>query len=256
MKVNEKEIVVNYLSKPDPSSEFESLYFKVRSKENRILSDALVKQLPYLSNKESKHYKEWKVRAHSFEQLQNYFSNKKSKLSVMDLGCGNGWTSAGLAKNDLLSIAAVDLNLEEIKQAARIFVKPNLTFCYGNVFEDVFPTSSFDVIILNACIQYFENLPELISRLFYFLNPGGEIHILDTPFYSHQNIEAAKQRTLAYYTSIGFPQMAKHYFHHNLNDLKEFECEILSDSNYFLKRFKTLTVGIPSEFKCIRIFTP
>lgn len=254
MKVGEIKNGVIYLTEPSSFDKFEGLYHKVRAKEQRILSDEIISKLPDVSPKESIHFKEWRVRSYSISNLQKYLSDKKARLKVMDLGCGNGWASAALAKNELLEVSALDLNEIELRQAARIFNGTNLQFFYGNIFDDIFESATFDIITMNASIQYFRDLSGTIERLFYFLKPGGEIHIMDSPFYKKDKIAAAKIRTQNYYASLGFPEMADHYFHHHEEELRKFNYQVLSPNNFLTEKFDHLIRGTPPEFKWIRIF--
>jgi hypothetical protein len=63
------------------------------------------------------------------------------------------------------------------------------------------------------------------------LKPGGEIHLMDSPFYEEQEITGAKERTFRYYDSLGYPEMSEYYFHHNINDLKGFRHKIMQNPN-------------------------
>lgn len=252
MQIGEQKDGINYLSDIDTFAQFRDLYLKVRLKERRILDDNVVEQLPYITKQMSVHFKEWKTRARSFEQLRQHVNSSNRPLALMDLGCGNGWMAARLAKSDTLKVSAVDVNVEELKQGARIFQQPNLAFYYGNIFDDIFPQASFDFIVLNACAQYFENIQALIERLFFFLKKDGEIHIIDTPFYTKTTIESAKQRTQSYYNSIGFEKMAMFYHHHALESLSPFSFEVLSSNNLWSRIYASLR-GVPISFQWIKI---
>ena len=94
-----------------------------------------------------------------------------------------------------------------------------------------FPTSVFDIVIINSALQYFQNIPALMKELFFISKPYGEIHIIDTPFYRQQNLMQAKNRTLKYYQSLGFPEMAKNYFHHTTDELKYLRHSFLYNPN-------------------------
>ncbi len=244
---------MQYLSSIEHKSPFEELYLKVRAKEARLLPDEIVARLPDVTADMSPNAKEWKARSESFRRLKKHFRSIKESKSVLDVGCGNGWAAAGLARNGLLQVSAVDINEEELQQADRVFRKPNLHFYYGNIFEDIFPPASFDYIILNSSAQYFENLQALIGRLFQFLKKDGEIHILDTPFYTDDEWASAELRTQSYFSSIGCPEMAEHYFHHRLSGLASYKYEIISHSG-FLDRIRSRYFGrLPANFFWIRI---
>jgi SAM-dependent methyltransferase len=231
---------MQFLSAIEPHVSFEDLYIRVRSKEQRLLDDAVVAQLPYPPEGKVPNAAEWKVRAASIEKLKKWFASLKQAAKLLDIGCGNGWAAARLAEHLLLDVVAIDVNVEELEQAERVFKKPNLSFCYGDIFEDIFPEASFDFIVLNASAQYFPDLPALIGRLLYFLKKDGTIHIVDTPFYQDDEIAAAKARSERYYASLDCTEMAAHYFHHKLSDLRGFNVEMQLPSRGMVSRLKSL----------------
>jgi len=67
----------------------------------------------------------------------------------------------------------------------------------------------------------------LLSILFQYLKPHGEIHIIDSPLYTNDEISDAIQRSGQYYASLGFPEMAEQYFHHCTADLNPFDAKWL-----------------------------
>lgn len=203
----------------DIDDAFEKLYLQVRKKENRIYSDDEIKLLPYAS-KINPHKNEWALRSKSFLRFKEYLSNKKSKLNILDLGCGNGWLTGQLVKEFEHNYFCVDVNLTELEQAAKVFDSDNLKFIYADIFATTFPANTFDIVIINSALQYFQNIPALMKELFFISKTYGEIHIIDTPFYDKNELMQAKNRTLKYYTSLGFPEMAGKYFHHTLEDFR------------------------------------
>ncbi|MDX2246940.1 MAG: class I SAM-dependent methyltransferase [Bacteroidia bacterium] len=231
------------------SETFEKQYLKVRRKENRVYSDAEVRELPdtFFYNL---HRQEWEIRKKSLSRLFQYLKKRNKTARVLDLGCGNGWLSGNLAKLPHLEIVGLDVNRFELEQAARVFDYPNLRFVYGNIFEDILPFSSFDYIILASAIQYFPNLPQLINRCRQFLAQGGEIHIIDSPLYNEKEIEDARERTRMYYQSIGCEEMAEKYFHHLQTDINAFDFSFLYRPGGF---FKKLSGGQDSTFPWVRI---
>ena len=188
--------------------DFSEAYVKLREKENRILTNNEVALLPYL-----KRY-EWPLREKSTERFIRYISSKtKKSLQVLEIGCGNGWFSnkiASFAKKN--KIVGLDINIQELKQASHVFQKENLYFAYGNIFkiEETFK-EQFDIIVLNGTTQYFPDFKLLLTTLLTFLKSEGEIHIIDSPFYTASEIKNAKERTINYYTNLGFPKMSENY---------------------------------------------
>lgn len=212
---------VQFFSDPQTFKEPENLYLEVRRLEGRILPDKWVKNLPNYPAS-SLFAQEWRWRKRSLNRLIKRLP-KKSGLKILDLGCGNAWMANRLAENPNNSVWAMDLNQEELAQGARLFGRENLLFVYADLLSnlDIFPESSgitipeFDRIILAASVQYFPNLELLIQCLRKILSPTGEIHILDSMFYITAEAQsAAQQRSLAYYTQLGKPEMARHYHHH------------------------------------------
>ncbi len=206
---------------------FEQLYTRLRQKEGRIYEDDEVARLPIINNTH-RHYKEWNIRKHSCKALLSYIKQKGTFLSILEVGCGNGWLAAQLAKVIDAEVTGLDINSKELEQAKRVFFKTaGLNFIHGSLESDDLKDKKFDMIIFAASIQYFPSLKQIISLAIEHLTLQGEIHIMDSPFYQHQEIEAARQRTRAYYSSVGFEEMADHYHHHTINELETFQFKIL-----------------------------
>jgi 2-polyprenyl-3-methyl-5-hydroxy-6-metoxy-1,4-benzoquinol methylase len=223
--------------------DFEKRYTQLRQKEGRIYTDEEVGQLPEIA-KTHPHYKEWQVRKKSCGRLIGYLQKKQSAISneqslrILEVGCGNGWLSHRLSSISGSKVLGSDINFSELQQAGRVFYNiPNLHFIYSNTESDVFEDKQFEVIIFAASIQYFASLAETMRKTFRLLKPGGEIHIIDSPFYSTAELGAAKQRSVLYYESIGFPEMANSYFHHSLDGLAVFNHSLLYDPTSLSNRF-------------------
>jgi ubiquinone/menaquinone biosynthesis C-methylase UbiE len=198
------------------------LYLRVREKEGRLYSDDTLARLP---STPSGHplADEWRARAASASRLSRYLSRGPKPLTILDLGCGNGWLS-NLLRQSGHRVVGMDRNRYELKQAARVFSQNRrLFFIEADIFSAPFADETFDVILLASVIQYFPNLPALLKTLMPYLRPHGEIHIMDSPLYSEAELAGAAQRSLQYYSSIGFPEMARHYFHHRISDVNAFD---------------------------------
>jgi 2-polyprenyl-3-methyl-5-hydroxy-6-metoxy-1,4-benzoquinol methylase len=169
-------------------NEFESAYIKVRDLENRVYSDEEAALLPYSKKQEN----EWKLRAKSAKRFEDYLAKNHSQSNLLEIGCGNGWFSH-LCSNCVKSVSGVDLNKTELEQAASVFQKDNLNFYYWNIFTDSPFENKFDVIVLNAVVQYFESFDKLLLILQSLLNQNGEIHFIDSPFYISEEIPNAKK---------------------------------------------------------------
>jgi len=218
-----------------PDAAFAKLYLALREKEKRVYSHEELAKLPDIPASHP-HYNEWLVRKASCEKLKSLLKAKKRPLEVLEVGCGNGWLSNQLAMVPHTQITGLDVNLPELEQGAAVFTAPNLRFIYGELRDFVLGEQRFDVIVFAASVAYFPSLPEIVSIALQHLLPGGEIHIVDTFFYKKSEIPAARQRTLDYYTKMGFPGMAAAYFHFSLEDLEGFHYTILQKNNPVLQR--------------------
>ena len=228
------------------------LYLKIREKEGRLYSDQIVVRLPSIPD-EHPLVVEWSARSASAWRLARYISFRRQPLSILDLGCGNGWLSNLISKSARM-VTGVDQNQYELKQAARVFCSnPKLAFLEADIYAAPFRGESFDMIILASALQYFQNASELILILLKYLRPQGEIHILDTPLYSENEIEDAKLRTRGYYTSLGFPAMAEHYFQHRASDLDDLHPRRLYNPHSLIQRLKRWMGQIDSPFPWVVI---
>jgi ubiquinone/menaquinone biosynthesis C-methylase UbiE len=217
---------------------FATLYYSLRKLEGRIYSDEEVSLLPVI-NKEHKYYQEWIARKASCDRLVRYLVDKKKDLEVLEVGCGNGWLSARLAAVPGIKVMGIDVNREELEQANRVFGRRGLKFFNCSLDDELMKELKFDMIVFAASIQYFSSLENVLDKAINLLKPGGEVHIIDSNFYSQKEMEAARQRTSDYYQSIGFPEMIGQYFHHPKEELVQFKHEILYDPGSLINCWKT-----------------
>src|SRR5688572_25277001 len=139
---------------------FEKMYTQVRRAEKRMYTDEEVRNLPSIQRGHI-HSTEWGTRKKSCERFVSYLEKKQSPLSILEVGCGNGWFSAQLARNPSWKITGIDINTEELIQAKRVFDgKSNLEFIEGDIRSTVLNEKKFDVIAFVSSIQYFPSLTD------------------------------------------------------------------------------------------------
>jgi SAM-dependent methyltransferase len=190
------------------------VYLNVRAKEGRLYSDEVVKRLPAVPEDHPLR-SEWGARAASSERLVAYLRRSRRPVTILDLGCGNGWLSHRMACSGIASVVGLDRDSPELRQACRVFSsEESLSWISADVFLAPFASSTFDFIVIASAIQYFADLPCLVIALLPLLAAGGEIHILDSPLYSVEEWPAARERSKHYYERLGFPEMASRYHHH------------------------------------------
>ena len=205
------------------------LYLAVRAKEQRIYTDEVVARLPDVPA-EHPHRVEWSVRRASANRLVAYFGGRPEPLRILDLGCGNGWLSAALARLPGARVYGVDTNLLELTQAARVFkAQDQAAFLAADVFQPPFREGGFDAIVLASSVQYFDDVRALLLALRPLLSPDGEVHIIDSHFYEENEVEDARNRSEAYYRGLGYSEMAACYHHHRWSELDGYTVGILHD---------------------------
>jgi 2-polyprenyl-3-methyl-5-hydroxy-6-metoxy-1,4-benzoquinol methylase len=207
--------------------DFQQQYLSLRRTEGRIFTDNQVSRLPDLPKKHPLQ-KEWNQRARTAAKFYAYLSGINKKISLLEVGCGNGWFSNYLAKNNQIQVTGMDINLEELDQARRVFKKSNLAFRYGTFENDNTLLHGFDIILFAASIQYFPSVINVIKASLHHLNPDGEIHILDSHFYNVKEKPAAIERSQQYFNKMAAPLMHSYYFHHCIEDLQAFKYKTLN----------------------------
>lgn len=239
----------------DPA--LESSYLKVRKKEGRIFNDELVRKLP-LIDKTDKYFKEWELRLIAAMRLHKYLLDKRRSLKILDIGCGNGWMSNLMTEVFESLVFGIDVNRLELEQASRLFGNKNrLHFAYHNILKEPFPERDFDVILLAATIQYFPDLSNTLSELLNYLSPHGEIHIIDSPVYSSNEVLPARQRTNHYYEKMQVPEMTAFYSHHSYESLSGLNWKIKYDPGLLINKVRRKILDTSdSPFPWIVVYNP
>lgn len=229
------------------------LYLRVREQEGRLYSDEAVARLPEVDRSHPLSG-EWQARSRSAARLCRYLAGLPGPLTLLDLGCGNGWLSHRLAGLPGCRVLGVDLNHFELAQAARVFGRQgSLSFVRADVFRAPLRPQSINVVVIASAVQYFADLTGLVRHLLGLLCPRGELHILDSPLYGASERLTAEARSRAYYTAIGFPRMADRYHHHLNAALDTFRPVWLYSPDNLWARLRRRLGEVDSPFPWIRI---
>ena len=217
-----------YMFSPPSDSGFEEQYIGVRSRENRVMSDEQLRKMPETIATDA-HHNEWTIRRKSSDRMLSYLEQTRVYENgwILDIGCGNGWFSNLLANLDNGKVLAADINMTELRQAARVFTQKNLWFAYLDIFSAPLKANSVNVIILNSSFQYFADPKALLQRCLKLLKEDGEIHIMDSPFYPDQEVHNAQLRSQEYYHALGFAEMSKYYHHHSFSIFDHYNATFL-----------------------------
>lgn len=202
---------------------FEKLYIQMRIKEQRFCTDDELVKLPDVGRAHMYHA-EWTIRKRSAKNLLVYLQKKNKPLNILEVGCGNGWLSSMLADISQSAVTGIDINSYDLEQAKRVFhKKKNLVFLNKDLRSEHFDGQQFDIIVFAASIQYFFSTEKIIERALRLLSRGGEIHIIDSFFYTPEEIPGAKLRSEKYFRKMGFPELKEFYFHHSTDSLQPFK---------------------------------
>jgi SAM-dependent methyltransferase len=219
------------------NSDFEQQYTQLRNYEGRLYSTEVVRNLPDIGN-DHPLKTEWKIRQQSLSRLI-HFLKRTEQRKILEIGCGNGWLIHGIHQKLKVDCCGLDVNEIELRQAVNVFGKePGLAFLYADITSDIFTEPIADTIVVASAIQYFPDPASLLQKLLKLLNPAGTIHIIDSPFYEHERVVSAKERSKRYFLESGTPEMSDHYFHHSWKSLLPFKYKIEHDPNSFLNKLK------------------
>jgi SAM-dependent methyltransferase len=214
--------------------EFESNYIDLRQNEGRLYDDNTVSNLPQVVA-EHPLKKEWIIRKRSSERLIRYLKSRPD-CNVVELGCGNGWLANFMSQSLSFHFFGLDINTTELKQGARLFGNnPKISFLCADIFSSHLRDSSADVFVLAGAVQYFPDLQKLLIQLLQLLKPGGEIHIIDSPFYTNKEAIQARKRSDIYFQKRNHPEMGANYFHHTWESFGSIEYKILYNPSKIIR---------------------
>lgn len=217
--------------------DFEKNYYRIRLREGWIYDDDSVTKLPFI-DKNDVHFTKWRLRQQSTRRLLNYLKKKRRPLEILEVGCGNGWLSHQLASIPHSVVTGIDIHKWELSTAKRVFASSrNLEFQLLDFSSSAFQ-KNFDIIVFAASAQYFPTLSALFEKAFDHLFPDGEIHVIDTPFYTDDEISFATSRSEAHFRKMNVPDMATHYYHHLWSDLDNYSPHFLYKPSALLGKLR------------------
>jgi 2-polyprenyl-3-methyl-5-hydroxy-6-metoxy-1,4-benzoquinol methylase len=193
----------------------------------------------------------WDKSASKFDQAgkkdeQNYIkiidrTKKYLKTSdtVLDLGCGTGLISNGIADNVKL-IHAIDISskmIEIAKNKADNRKIQNIFYTHSTIFDERYNKGSFDVILAFYILHLLQDIQKTIQRINDLLKPGGLV-ISITPCIGEKiflNI------SLSLLSKIGLVPDIKSFKANELED-------IIADGNFQTIENESLHQGMPQYF--------
>jgi MPBQ/MSBQ methyltransferase len=101
-------------------------------------------------------------------------------LSVLDVGCGTGYTTVGILKNAAVgNVFCVDINPKQLVRAQRNLKteKQRTSIFLGDVENLSFKDGKFDAVVSVGAIEYFPRPEKALNEMIRVLKPGGRVVI-------------------------------------------------------------------------------
>ncbi|MGZ3313431.1 MAG: class I SAM-dependent methyltransferase [Caulobacteraceae bacterium] len=140
--------------------------------------------------------RQWGVRSRTFDAfmarlVRPMAEGLRRPLDLLDLGAGNGWLSYRVA---LEGHRATALDIRDDGVDGLGAAQPFLQRAAGSMwiavalFDDIpAPDASFDIAVFNASLHYATDLAAVLAEAARVVRPGGQLAILDSPFYRRES---------------------------------------------------------------------
>ncbi len=112
------------------------------------------------------------------EKIKTYLSPENH---VLDIGCGTG-TQCGDLANNVKQVTGIDISSKLLAIAVQRKAEreiENVEFIQTTVFDERFEPGSFDVVMAFYVLHFFEDIDEVVRRIYGLLKPDG-LFVLET----------------------------------------------------------------------------
>lgn len=140
-----------------------------------------------------------------FAVVLEVLGERVGRGSVLDMGCGPGWTSLFLAQAGF-EVVGVDISERMIEIARERSARDNVAaeFVVGDMDDLDLGRSDFDAALYFDCLHHCPRYVEALKRTAAHLRPGGHVLLLETTWL-HRFSPHARQVTREYgLTELGF----------------------------------------------------
>jgi 2-polyprenyl-3-methyl-5-hydroxy-6-metoxy-1,4-benzoquinol methylase len=96
--------------------------------------------------------------------IEQDFARKQRRLSVLEVGCGNGNIAISMGSLDLCDIIGLDINSASIKRASDTNPFKHVTFLCGDM-SVLDTTAKFDIIICSEVLEHLTDPGDMIQRI-------------------------------------------------------------------------------------------
>ncbi len=161
----------------------------------------LLRRLAHRDNHASQQDLEAEVLASTFslDDARDYLRRVESELfrgdfsvdaekSYLDIGCGMGRLSLGLAAEGARKVTGIDIVARNVEQAkllahAQLSQDQRPVFIHADI-HDWDSNKKFDVIVALGALEHIHDLEAFLSAIPRYLKPGGRCYVSIEPFHS------------------------------------------------------------------------
>jgi 2-polyprenyl-3-methyl-5-hydroxy-6-metoxy-1,4-benzoquinol methylase len=203
-----------------------------RNEKKQLINIQNINKLPFVNFDKSL----WRLRQLDLNLILKKIEQKPN--SILEIGAWNGWLSNQLSKNNH-NVTAIDYFTKPFDGLESIQYQDNKYLAIQMFPKNISNINTkFDIIILNRCLPYFDDLNMLITDMKKLLSENGKIII--TGVNETKKIEQAKTALLKKHTIF-----EKKYNHKlGINNFKGFidkeDIKLLKQHQFQIKRYKSL----------------
>jgi ubiquinone/menaquinone biosynthesis C-methylase UbiE len=117
-------------------------------------------------------------RLNTIRDLARGFDDKK----ILDIGCGFGFRTVGVAKSGASEVIGIDLEHERIQKAGEYSRQQgvqNTEFYFMDASSLEFEDEKFDILLADEMIHHLDNLPKVFSEMYRVIKDNGVVVISD-----------------------------------------------------------------------------
>lgn len=121
-----------------------------------------------------------------FKRDLDHFIKKIKPISILDVGCGEGYLTKFLDSNNDLKIIGIDVGEDVIKRAKEM--NPGLKFEKGSIYNLKYKDESFDCVIANEVLEHIEDPDKGLEEIKRASKKYVIISVPNEPFFRLANI--------------------------------------------------------------------
>ena len=231
---------------------FLSSFEALREREHkRLIDPAAYEQLPDIRSGDRAWQVEWRLRRYDLAIVLDRLRARSARSArVLDIGAWNGWLSHQLAGRGH-DVTAVDYFVDEYDGlGARRCYSTRWRAVQLDLDDLTVLNESFDVIILNRCVQFFTDPITQLHVARALLAPGGQLILTGLQFFRDPRLKAREvaQARQAYRAQTGsdlFLKPTKGYV--DFEDRRRFQADGMQLHDYPQLRLANLKARLRPE---------